>query len=188
MWSWFWDRVVAWLVSLSSFLPCDHSGELYNIARPHPRPCSPNVASSKEQGQFTCSHNLGFYLPALVLRGPALMFCPGEMQGLLSELLHFGRVGPILLRLPLAPAASGKGWGEGVFPSPLPPQGIRGKRRRQLSSSHVHRPDLPVLLSIGSLRYSLNEVQCPISRVLCADFPGCTRREGSVSRWPGTIG
>lgn len=113
LWSWFWDRVVAWLVSLSAFLLCDYSGELSNTACPHPHPCSPNVANSKEQGQFTCSHTLGFYLPALVLWGPALLFCPGEMQGLLSELLHFGRVGPILLRLPLAPAAGGRGGGGG---------------------------------------------------------------------------
>ena len=46
-----------------------------------------NAAYNEEQGQVSCSRMLGSLLPSLISIGPALLFCPGEVHGLLSQWL-----------------------------------------------------------------------------------------------------
>lgn len=89
--------MIAGLISLPAFPHCRYPDELSSTVLD----ISPNV----RQGQVSCSHALGAGLPTLALPGPALVFCPDEVQASLS---HSHTVRPALL-----PAAGEKGWWDG---------------------------------------------------------------------------
>lgn len=78
------------LVSLTTFPHRQHPGKLSSPALAS----SPNVADSKEWGQFRV-HILGSSSSALTGPGPALLFCPVEVQdlaqGWISCLLQVAR-------------------------------------------------------------------------------------------------
>lgn len=77
---------------------------------------------SRQQGVRPFYHTLGSDSPALIPPAPALLFCPGKFQGLLSGLMLLVRVrtsSSILLspRHPLTSEVSDKGW-RGYFSNP----------------------------------------------------------------------
>lgn len=85
--SWFWAWVVAGLVSLLAFPHCHLPGELASSALAS----SVNVADSKEWSRFFCSHTFRYTSAIFALPRAVLLFIPGKVQGLLSELLHLMR-------------------------------------------------------------------------------------------------
>lgn len=72
--------MVAVLVSPSAFPHPHHCGKLSSTTPAS----SPYAVNSKGQGWFSCSHAFGTDSPALTLPEPALLYCPGKVQGLLS--------------------------------------------------------------------------------------------------------
>lgn len=110
----FWARVVAdWSAhQLSLTLTTEASSPAL------PPTSSPKVADNKKQGQF-CFHTFWLVSLSPTTPGPALLFHPGEVQGLPSGLLHLvkDRASFSILRPPrltLLPVEGGKGWEWGI--------------------------------------------------------------------------
>ena len=72
-----WAWMVAELFSLPALLCTHHQGQFSST----PQASSSDAAASKRRGQLSHSHTLGASSPAPSPSGPALLCCPGEMQG-----------------------------------------------------------------------------------------------------------
>lgn len=125
----FWAWVVARLVSLPAFPHGHYPGELSSTAFSS----SPNAACSEERGQF-CSESLRSRSPLPISLGPALLFCPGKVQGPLpvaAEDMKWGWVcSPALLSSELVYLSSSvlPRWGAGPTLSPTTVARGRGGR------------------------------------------------------------
>lgn len=118
----------------------------------HPGKLSRTALASSPMGQFFCSHNLGSSSPTLIPPGPALLFCLGQWQGPLSQLLQLvrGRVSssilmPLSLALHLLQLA--RSWGQGgghIYLTHATIWHTRGGGYWPLSSFHIHRTNSPV--------------------------------------------
>lgn len=155
------------MVSLPALPHTHHQGKLFSTALTS----LPNITGIKSQGRpVLLFHTLRAGSSELTQTGPALLCCPGNVWGLLSQVLQLLRVRdslPTLMpqRAAISPVADGKGGGGGRRASfPCHHMADDGEWS-QLSHSHTFRA--------GSQRpkqgqiYYATQARCRVCSSMC---------------------